>query len=209
MTFDMSQVQRGARNRRTPYFEATQKYDPKGYTVYNHMYFPIRFDTFEAEFDALLNGVTLWDVAVERCLEISGPDGFRFAQLLTPRDLSKCAVGQAKYVLICDSDGGIINDPVMTRMDENTFWFALASSDALLFARGLLNAYPGLDVTIREADVAPLQVQGPRSKDVMSKLVGPEVLDLRYYLWTEWRIGGAPGGVTRSGCASVGGHEVG
>ena len=143
MAFDMSQVQRGARNRRTPYHEAAQKHDPKGYTVYNHMYFPIRFDSFEAEFDALLNGVTLWDVAVERCLEIGGPDGFRFAQLLTPRDLSTCAVGQGKYVLICDSDGGIINDPVMTRMDENTFWFALASSDALLFARGLRNAYPG------------------------------------------------------------------
>ena len=182
MAFDMSQVQRGARNRRTPYHEAAQKHDPKGYTVYNHMYFPIRFDSFEAEFDALLNGVTLWDVAVERCLEIGGPDGFRFAQLLTPRDLSKCAVGQAKYVLICDSDGGIINDPVMTRMDENTFWFALASSDALLFARGLRNAYPGLDVTIREADVAPLQVQGPKSKDVMSKLVGPEILDLQLLL---------------------------
>ncbi len=170
MAFDMSQVQRGARNRRTPYHEATQKHDPKGYTVYNHMYFPIRFDSFEAEFDALLNGVTLWDVAVERCLEIGGPDGFRFAQLLTPRDLSKCAVGQAKYVLICDSDGGIVNDPVLTRMDENTFWFALASSDALLFARGLRNAYPELDVTIREADVAPLQVQGPKSKDLMAKL---------------------------------------
>ena len=138
------------------------------------MYFPIRFDTFENEFETLLNDVTLWDVSVERCLEISGPDGFTFAQLLTPRDLSKCAVGQAKYVLICDSDGGIINDPVLTRMDENTFWFALASSDALLFARGLKNAYPDLDVTIKEADVAPLQVQGPKSKDLMVKLLGDE-----------------------------------
>jgi glycine cleavage system aminomethyltransferase T len=208
MPFDMSQVQRGARNRRTPYYEATQKYDPKGFTVYNHMYFPIRFDTFEAEFDALLNGVTLWDVAVERCLEIGGPDGPTFAQLLTPRDLSKCAVGQAKYVLICDSDGGIVNDPVMTRMDENTFWFALASSDALLFARGLRNAYPGLDVTIREADVAPLQVQGPRSKDVMSKLVGPEILDLKYYFWTESKIAGAPVVITRTGWTSEVGYEV-
>jgi aminomethyltransferase len=120
--FDMSTVQRGARSRRTPYYEATQRYSPKGFTVYNHMYFPIRFDTFEAEFEALLHDVTVWDVAVERCLEISGPDGFRFAQLLTPRDLSKCAVGQAKYVLICDSDGGIINDPVMTRMEEPSRW---------------------------------------------------------------------------------------
>jgi glycine cleavage system aminomethyltransferase T len=208
MAFDMSQVQRGARNRRTPYHDATQKHDPKGFTVYNHMYFPIRFDSFEEEFETLLTGVALWDVAVERCLEIGGPDGFRFAQLLTPRDLSTCAVGQGKYVLICDSDGGIVNDPVLTRMDENTFWFALASSDALLFARGLKNAYPELDVTIREADVAPLQVQGPKSKDLMAKLLGPEILDLRYYFWTESKIAGAPVVITRTGWTSEVGYEV-
>src|SRR3982750_337765 len=168
--FDMSLVQRGARNRRTPYYEAEQRHGPLGYTVYNHMYFPIRFDSFEAEFDALLNDVTVWDVAVERCLEIGGADGLRFAQLLTPRDLSRCAVGQAKYVLICDGDGGIVNDPVLTRMDETQFWFALAGSDALLFARGLKNAYPDLDVTIKETDGPPLQVQGPKSKQLMAKL---------------------------------------
>ena len=208
MAFDMSQVQRGARNRRTPYFEATQKYGPKGFTVYNHMYFPIRFDSFEAEFETLLNDVTLWDVSVERCLEISGPDGFTFAQLLTPRDLSTCAVGQAKYVLICDRDGGIVNDPVLTRMDETTFWFALASSDALLFARGLKNAYPDLDVTIKEADVAPLQVQGPKSKPLMVKLLGEDILDLKYYYWTEAKIAGAPVVITRTGWTSEVGYEV-
>jgi glycine cleavage system aminomethyltransferase T len=206
--FDMSLVQRGARNRRTPYYEATQRYSPKGFTVYNHMYFPIRFDTFEAEFEALLNDVTIWDVAVERCLEISGRDGFRYAQLLTPRDLSKCAVGQAKYVLICDSDGGIINDPVMTRMEENTFWFALASSDALLFARGLRNAYPNLDVTIREQDVAPIQVQGPRSKELLRDLVGESILELRYYWWRRAAIRGIPVVVTRTGWSSEVGYEI-
>ena len=206
--FDMGAVQCGARNRRTPYYEATQRYGPHGFTVYNHMYFPIRFDSFEAEFQALLNDVTLWDVSVERCLEISGTDGFTFAQLLTPRDLSRCAVGQAKYVLICDGDGGVINDPVMTRMDENTFWFALASSDALLFARGLKNAYPDMDVTIREADVAPLQVQGPKSKELMKDLVGPEVLDLKYYWWMHSEIEGIPVVVTRTGWTSELGYEV-
>jgi aminomethyltransferase len=206
--FDMGLVQRGARNRRTPYYEATQKYGPKGFTVYNHMYFPIRFDTFENEFQTLLNDVTLWDVAVERCLEISGPDGFRFAQLMTPRDLSTCAVGQAKYVLVCDQDGGIINDPVLTRMAENTFWFALASSDTLLFARGLKNAYPDLDVTIREADVAPLQVQGPKSKDLMVKLLGESILELKYYWWRDAEIAGVPVVVTRTGWTSEIGYEV-
>ena len=206
--FDMGLVQRGARNRRTPYYEAEQRYGPLGYTVYNHMYFPIRFDSFDNEYRALLNDVTVWDVAVERCLEISGPDGFRFAQLMTPRDLSKCAVGQAKYVLVVDSDGGIINDPVLTRMDENTFWFALASSDTLLWARGLKNAYPDLDVTIREADVAPMQIQGPKSKDLMRALVGDEVLDIKYYFFREFEIQGIPVVVTRTGWTSEVGYEI-
>ena len=207
-SFDMGLVQRGARNRRTPYYEATQKYGPQGFTVYNHMYFPIRFGTFEEEYDALLNSVTIWDVAVERCLEISGRDGFTFAQLLTPRDLSKCAVGQAKYVLICDSDGGIVNDPVLTRMDENRFWFALASSDALLFARGLKNAYPDLDVTIREAEAAPLQIQGPKSRELMIDLVGESIASLKYYYWRWAEIAGAPVVVTRTGWTSEVGYEV-
>ena len=207
-TFDMGLVQQGARNRRTPYHEATQRYGPQGYTVYNHMYFPIRYDTFEAEYEALLNDVTLWDVSVERCLEISGPDGFAFAQLLTCRDLSQCAVGQAKYVMICDRDGGIINDPVLTRMDQSTFWFALASSDALLFARGLRNAYPGLDVSIREADVAPLQVQGPKSRALMVDLVGREILDLKYYWWRHAEIAGIPVVVTRTGWSAEVGYEI-
>jgi glycine cleavage system aminomethyltransferase T len=206
--FDMGQVQRGARNRRTPYYEAEQKYSPLGYTVYNHMYFPIRFDTFEKEYEALLNDVTVWDVAVERCLEISGPDGFKFAQLMTPRDLSKCAVGQAKYVLVVDSDGGIINDPVLTRMDENTFWFALASSDTLLWARGLKNAHPELNVTIREADVAPMQIQGPKSKDLMQALLGGEVLEIKYYFFKKFDIQGIPVVVTRTGWTSEVGYEI-
>lgn len=206
--FDMSLVQRGARNRRTPYYEATQRSSPLGFTVYNHMYFPIRFASFEEEFEALLTGVTIWDVAVERCLEISGPDGFRFAQLLTPRDLSKCAVGQGKYVLICDRDGGVVNDPVMTRMDETTFWFALASSDALLFARGLKNAYPDLDASIRELDVAPLQVQGPKSKDLMVDLLGSGILDLKYYWWRRAEVRGIPVIVTRTGWTSEVGYEL-
>ncbi|HEY7463172.1 MAG TPA: glycine cleavage T C-terminal barrel domain-containing protein [Candidatus Limnocylindria bacterium] len=206
--FDMALVQRGARLRRSPYYQATQRLGPQGFTVYNHMLFPIRFESFEAEFEALLNDVTVWDVSVERCLEISGPDGARFAQLLTPRDLSKCAVGQAKYVLICDGDGGIINDPVMTRMDENTFWFALASSDALLFARGLRHAYPDLDVTIREAEVAPMQIQGPKSRDLMRDLVGEGILDLKYYWWRRAEVRGIPVVITRTGWTSEVGYEI-
>jgi glycine cleavage system aminomethyltransferase T len=205
--FDMGLVQCGARLRRSPFYEAEQRHSPLGYTVYNHMLFPIRFDDFEAEYWHLLNHVTLWDVAVERCVEISGPDGLAFTQLMTPRDLSKCAVGQAKYVLITAPDGGILNDPVLTRMGENRFWLALASSDVLLYAKGLA-AHAGMDVAIREADVSPLQIQGPKSKDVVRDLFGEKVLGLKYYFFTETELDGIPVVVTRTGWTSEVGYEV-
>jgi glycine cleavage system aminomethyltransferase T len=205
--FDIGLVQCGARLRRSPFYEAEQRFGPLGYTVYNHMLFPIRYSSLEAEYWHLLNHVTLWDVAVERCLEISGPDGFRFTQLLTPRDLSKCAVGQAKYVLITAPDGGILNDPVLTRMDENRFWLAQASSDVLFYAKGLA-ANLDLDVELREADVSPLQIQGPKSKDVVRDLFGEEVLALKYYFFTETNLDGIPVVVTRTGWTSEVGYEV-
>ncbi|MDQ4018401.1 MAG: glycine cleavage system protein T [Actinomycetota bacterium] len=205
--FDISLVQRGARLRRSPFYEAEQRYGPKGYTVYNHMLFPIAFDDLEAEYRQLLEHVTLWDVAVERCLEISGPDGFRFTQLMTPRNLEECAVGQAKYVLVTAPDGGVLNDPVLTRMDENRFWLALASSDVLLYAKGLA-AYAGMDVELKELDVAPLQIQGPKSKDVVRDLFGDEILALKYYFFTETELSGIPVVVTRTGWTSEIGYEV-
>ena len=205
--FDMSLVQRGARLRRSPFYEAEQRHGPRGYTVYNHMLFPTHYDDFEAEYWHLLTHVTLWDVAVERCLEVSGRDGFRLAQMMTPRDLSKCAVGQAKYVLICAADGGIINDPVMTRMSEDRFWFALASSDALFYAKGLA-ARNGLEAEIREADVHPLQIQGPRARDVARALFGEGILSLKYYYFREAEVNGIPVVVTRTGWTSEVGYEV-
>src|ERR671918_497156 len=180
----MSQVQRGARLRRSPHY-----------------------DDFEKEYWHLLEHVTLWDVAVERNVEVTGPDGFRFAQLLTCRDLSTCEVGQGKYVLITAPDGGILNDPVMLRIDENTFWFALADSDVLFYAFGLA-AHAGLDVQVREIDAAPLQIQGPKSKDVVRDLFGEGILDLRYYFFRKTEADGIPVIVTRTGWTSEVGYEL-
>jgi aminomethyltransferase len=205
--FDMSLIQRGARLRRTPFFDATQRYGAKGYTVYNHMLFPICFDDLEAEYWHLINGVTLWDVSVERQVEITGPDAFAFTNMLTPRDLSKCAVGQGKYVVITADDGGIINDPVLLRLGENHFWLALADSDVLLWARGVA-VKAGMKVQITEPDVSPLQIQGPKAKAVVQSLFGDAVLKLGYYWFLETKLDGIPVVVTRTGWSGEVGYEV-
>jgi glycine cleavage system aminomethyltransferase T len=205
--FDMALVQRGARLRRSPYFEATQRHGPTGFTVYNHTLFPIAYDDPVEEYWHLLEHVTLWDVAVERNLEVSGRDGARFAQLLTCRDLSQVEPGQARYVLITAPDGGIVNDPVMLRLDEDTFWFALADSDVHLYAMGLA-AHAGLDVDIALPEAYPLQIQGPRSREVVGDLFGAEVADLAYYTFTHTAVAGIPVIVTRTGWSAEVGYEV-
>jgi aminomethyltransferase len=205
--FDMSSIQRGARLRRSPYFEATQRHGCLAYTVYNHMFLPTRYDDLEAEYEKLLQDVTVWDVSVERQVEITGPDAFAFTNQLTPRDLGKCEVGQGKYVILTAEDGGIVNDPVLLRLGENHFWLALADSDVLLWAKGVaLNS--GLDVDIGEPDVSPMQIQGPKSKQVVAKLFGQDVLDLRYYYFLETDLDGIPVVVTRTGWSGEVGYEI-
>ncbi len=205
--FDMNLIQRGARLRRSPFFEATQRHGAKAYTVYNHTLFPICFADFEEEYWHLLDHVTLWDVSVERQVEITGPDAFRFTDMLTPRDLSRCAVGQGKYVAITAEDGGIINDPVLLRLGENHFWLALADSDVLLWARGVA-LKSGLRVRISEPDVSPLQIQGPKAKDVVQALFGEAAASLRYYWFLETKLDGIPLVVTRTGWTGEVGYEV-
>jgi aminomethyltransferase len=175
--------------------------------VYNHTFFPIRFDDLEKEYSALINDVTLWDVCVERQVEITGPDAAAFTNLLTPRDLEKCKVGQAKYVIITTDTGGIINDPVLLRLGQNHFWLALADSDVLLWARGVA-ARAGMRVEITEPDVSPLQLQGPKSKDVAKTLFGDRVLDLGYYYFFETSLDGIPVVVTRTGWSAEVGYEI-
>jgi glycine cleavage system aminomethyltransferase T len=205
--FDLSLVQRGARLRRTPFFAATQRYGAKAYTVYNHMLFPVRFADFEEEYWHLINHVTLWDVSVERQVEITGPDAFVLADRLTPRDLGRCSVGQGKYVAITAHDGGVINDPVLLRLGENHFWLALADSDVLLWARAVAHA-AGLRVEVREPDVSPLQVQGPKAKEVVRTLFGEQVVGLRYYWFVETALDGIPVVVTRTGWTGEVGYEI-
>ena len=207
MIFDPALIQRGARLKRSPYFEATQKAGCRGYTVYNHMLLPIRYDTFEAEYRRLLADVTVWDVSVERNVEIAGRDGLKFAELLTPRDLSQCRVGQGKYVLITDEAGGIVNDPVLLRVEENRFWLACADSDVLLWAKGVARN-SGMDVELRELDVAPLQIQGPKSRDLVRDLFGDRVLTLGYYHFFQATLGKIPVIVTRTGWTGELGYEL-
>ena len=206
-TFDMRLIQRGARLRRSPFFEATLRDGCQAYTIYNHMFLPSYYADPEEEYWHLLEHVTLWDVSVERNVEITGPDAFAFANLLTPRDLAKCAVGQGKYVLITDEAGGILNDPVLLRLGENHFWLALADSDILLWAKGVARGAE-MRVELSEPDVSPLQVQGPKSKEVVRALFGERVDDLAYYHFFETELNGIPVIVTRTGWTGEVGYEL-
>ncbi|ODT58103.1 MULTISPECIES: glycine cleavage T C-terminal barrel domain-containing protein [Paracoccus] len=197
----------GTQIRKSPYFDATVRWGATGFSVYNHMYIPRDFGDPVQNFWNLINDAILCDVAVERQVEITGPDAARFVQMLTPRDLSKMAVGQCKYVLITNAQGGILNDPILLRLAENHFWISLADSDILLWAQRVA-VHSGMDVTIREPDVSPLQLQGPKSGEVMRALFGDGIMDLRYYWLRRVELDGIPLIVSRTGWSSELGYEL-
>ena len=197
----------GTQIRKSPYFDATVRWGAKGFSVYNHMYIPRDFGDPEQNFWNLVNAAILCDVAVERQVEVTGPDAAAFVQMLTPRDLSKMAVGQCKYILITNADGGLLNDPILLRLAENHFWISLADSDILLWAQGVA-VHSGLDVSICEPDVSPLQLQGPNSGEIMKALFGESIGDLRYYWLRELELEGIPLLVSRTGWSSELGYEI-
>ena len=197
----------GTQIRKSPFFDATVRWGATGFSVYNHMYIPRDFGDPEKNFWNLVNDAILCDVAVERQVEITGPDAFQFIQLLTPRDLSKLSIGQCKYVLITNEKGGILNDPVLLRLDENHFWLSLSDSDILLWAQGVA-VNSGLNVSINEPDVSPLQLQGPKSREIMVKLFGESIRDLKYYWLKELELDGIPLVVSRTGWSTELGYEL-
>ncbi|HLR96003.1 MAG TPA: glycine cleavage T C-terminal barrel domain-containing protein [Jiangellaceae bacterium] len=196
-----------SRLRKSPYFWKSRAHGVASYSVYNHTYHPRHYGDPVGEYWSLLTGVTIWDVGVERQIEISGPDAFDFTNMLVPRDLHKCAVGQCKYVFITAPDGGIINDPVLLRVEENRFWLSLADSDVGLWALGLAHA-GGWDVQVREIDVSPVQIQGPKSKEVMVDLFGEDILEVPYYGLHRFTLEGMDVIVSRTGYSAEIGYEV-
>ncbi len=202
-----TQAEFGSQIRKSPYFASTQRWGCTGYSVYNHMYIPRSFGDPQANFWNLVNEAILCDVAVERQVEITGPDAAKFVQLLTPRNLAKCKVGQCKYVFITSAEGGILNDPILLKLAEDHYWLSLADSDILLWAKGV-QIHSGMDVTIREPDVSPLQLQGPKSRDIMCAVFGDWVKDLRYYRFVEYDYEGIPLVISRTGWSSELGYEI-
>jgi glycine cleavage system aminomethyltransferase T len=197
----------GTQIRKSPFFEATVKWGAKAFSVYNHMYIPRDFGDPEQNFWNLIETAILCDVAVERQVQITGKDASKFVQFLTPRNLSNMSVGQCKYILITNSKGGIINDPILLRLEENKYWISLADSDVLLWAQGLA-VNSKFDVDIREPDVSPLQLQGPRSQDILAKILGEDIRELKYYWLRKVNLKGMELIVSRTGWSSELGYEI-
>ena len=197
----------GPRVRKSPYFDATLRYGAVAFTVYNHVYMPTSYGDNVRDYWSLVNDVTLWDVTCQRQIQISGPDAFRFIQFLTPRDMSKCDVGQCQYTVLTDDNGGIINDAVMLRIEENLFWLSPGDSDVLLWIKGV-SVNSGMDVNVIEPDVSPLQLQGPKSPLVARDLFGDWALTLKYYHLKETTLDGIPLVVSRTGWSGELGYEL-
>ncbi len=203
----MFQISPSARLRPSPFFACTVAEGVKTMTTYNQMMMPTSYGHPEEEYWRLINGVAMWDVAVERQVELRGPDAMKLAQILAPRDLSKCAVGQGKYVPLCNHDGVLINDPILLKLADDLVWLSIADSNIWFWAKAIA-AERGLRVEVSEPDVSPMAIQGPKAEDVVADLFGDWVRGLKYFWFREAEIEGIPVLVARSGWSKQGGFEL-
>ena len=197
----------GPRVRKSPFFEATLRHGAKSFTIYNHVFMPTCYTTPVDEYWSLVNDVTLWDATCQRQVEITGPDAFPFIQLLTPRDMSACEIGQCQYMMLTNQDGGIVNDAIMLRVAADRFWLSPGDGDVLMWASGAA-VNSGMDVQVVEPDVSPLQLQGPKAPYVARDLFGEWVLEMKYYRLAHTELDGIPLVISRTGWSGELGYEI-
>ncbi len=195
------------RIKKSPFFEKAVEYGATEFHPYNGMWMPVGYDSPVNEYWNVLERASLWDVGVQKCVEIAGPDAEAFMQLLTPRDITTIEPGRCAYVFLTNQDGGVLNDPVMLRIAEDRFWLSTADSDMYLWAKGV-SAFSGHEVEIATPHVYPMQLQGPRSAEIMVHVFGEEILDLRYYWWMRSSVDGIDVVISRTGYSSELGYEV-
>ena len=197
----------GTRIRKSPYYESNLKYGVTGFTVYNKMYLPTGFSGPEKEYESLINDVTFGDFAAERQIEINGKDAYKFVRYIQPRNLEKCEIGFCKYIILTDMDGGIVNDACLLRLEENKFWISPGDGDVILWLQGIaINS--GMDVSIHEPDVSPLQISGPKSGKLIQKLFNGEHDDLGYYKARQTQLDDIPMVIARTGWSGELSYEL-
>lgn len=200
------QISPSPRVRRSAFYNSTVRDGVKSFSTYNHMLIPISFGDPAAEYKRLTEGVAMWDVAVERQVELSGPDAGKLAQALCPRNLADMPIGMGWYVAICDHRGTIINDPILLKLSETRYWFSIADSDLLLWARAVAGER-GYQVNVFEPDVSPLAVQGPMAEDVIADMFGDWVREIKHFEVREVEDD-IPMLIARSGWSKQGGFEI-
>ena len=200
-------IAKSRRVRSTPYTSRIEKQGVTAYTVYNHMLLPAAFGSLEESCDHLKKNVQIWDVAAERQVEISGKDAAKLVQLMTCRDLSKSKAGRCYYCPLIDENGNLVNDPVILKLSEDRWWISIADSDVIFFAKGLASGNK-FDVKIFEPIVDILAVQGPKSFDLMEKVFGEKIKELKFFGFDYFTFNGAKHLIARSGWSKQGGFEI-
>ena len=200
-------VAKSRRLRSTPYTSRIENQGVTAYSVYNHMLLPAAFGSLEDSYNHLKEHVQVWDVAGERQVEISGKDSAKLVQLMTCRDLSKSKVGRCYYCPIIDDSGNLVNDPVVLKLAEDKWWISIADSDVLFFAKGLASGYK-FDVKIIEPVVDIIAVQGPKSFDLMEKVFGKAIKELKFFGFNNFNFNGVKHLIARSGWSKQGGYEM-
>ena len=201
------QLSQSRRIRRTPYSQKVEQSGVSAFTVYNHMLLPTIFRSLEEDYHHLKSSVQIWDVSCQRQVEVRGSDAGKLVEKLTPRDLTNFSTDRILYCPIINHKAGILNDPVLIKLADDRFWISTSDSDILLWVAGLAEGCQ-LDVSVFEPEVYPLAVQGPKSPQLMEKVFGHEIHQLKFFDIRRFNYGKSNFLISNSGFSKQKGYEI-
>jgi aminomethyltransferase len=171
---------------------------------------PLKYGSELAEHKAVRSAAGLFDLSHMGEIELTGPESARALDYALVGNLSAVKVGRARYTMICDVDGGVLDDLVVYRIGEDHFMVVANASNAAVVSAELRTRAEGFTVEVadRSTDCALIAVQGPRAVDIVGAVCAADLPSLPYYGSTPTTIGGHDVLLARTGYTGEDGFEV-
>ena len=171
---------------------------------------PVRYSSDLAEHEAVRTKAGLFDISHMGEIFIEGKDAASFLDYALVGAASEIAVGRAKYSLICNEAGGIIDDLIVYRLGDASYLVVANASNKDVVFGAFQNRVAGFDAEVRDESDSwvLLAIQGPRSVEILGEITSAPLSDLKYYAISEAKIADFDCWLARTGYTGEDGFEI-
>lgn len=193
--------------KRTPLFDLIE---PKAKMVdFAGFEMPIMFSSIKEEHQAVRQNVGMFDVSHMGEIRVEGPDALEQVQNLVTNDVSKIKVGQAQYNLLCLENGGVVDDLLVYRLDEDAYWLVVNASNIEKDEAHIRQFVSG-DVTVtNESDeYGQIAIQGPNAEAILQTITNVALDEVGFFKFINGDVAGVASIISRSGYTGEDGFEI-